>query len=96
MKGKWAVKLGKAMRSRIEKDHGQKGRLKRWAEKYVMFVLPFVTVLRWRHVLEPCEFRSNSGYHGLDRWCVSGVHPLQVRDRGMLTYWTRGGASAKL
>ena len=45
MKEKWAVKLEKAMSSRIEKDH-QKGRFKRWAEKYVMFVLPFVTVLR--------------------------------------------------
>jgi high-affinity iron transporter len=46
MKEKWAVKLAKAMESKIEKSHGRKGAFKRWAEKYVMFVLPFVTVLR--------------------------------------------------
>jgi high-affinity iron transporter len=46
MKEKWAVKLAKAMESKIEKSHGKKGAFKRWAEKYVMFVLPFVTVLR--------------------------------------------------
>jgi high-affinity iron transporter len=46
MKEKWAVKLQKAMESHVEKDVGRKGRFKRWAEKYVMFVLPFVTVLR--------------------------------------------------
>jgi high-affinity iron transporter len=34
------------MESKIEKSHGKKGALKRWAEKYVMFVLPFITVLR--------------------------------------------------
>ncbi len=46
MKEKWAEKLGKAMQSKIDNEHGRKGALKRWAEKYVMFILPFVTVLR--------------------------------------------------
>jgi high-affinity iron transporter len=46
MKEKRAVKLAKAMESKIVKSHRRKGAFKRWAEKYVMFVLPFVTVLR--------------------------------------------------
>jgi high-affinity iron transporter len=46
MKEKWAVKLSKALDSRIEKSHGKRGALKLWVEKYIMFMLPFVTVLR--------------------------------------------------
>jgi len=34
------------MNSKFEKNPGQKGAFKLWCEKYVMFVLPFVTVLR--------------------------------------------------
>lgn len=43
---KWRVKLAQA----LEKNEGHQGtamhRLKKWAEKYAMFLLPFVTVLR--------------------------------------------------
>jgi high-affinity iron transporter len=46
MKEKWAGKLAKAMQSHVEKDHEKKGKFKRWAEKYVMFILPLITVLR--------------------------------------------------
>ena len=41
---KWRVKLAQAVESK-EKKVG-KGSLKRWSEKYAMFLLPFVTVLR--------------------------------------------------
>jgi high-affinity iron transporter len=47
MQEKWRVKIAKAMES---KDHASVGkfrfRLKRWGEKYAMFLLPFITVLR--------------------------------------------------
>lgn len=46
LQDKWRVKLAKALEAR---DHGRimsKGKLKHWAEKYAMFLLPFVTVLR--------------------------------------------------
>ena len=46
MKEKWAVKLSKAMESKKEHHLTRKGALKLWCEKYVMFLLPFVTVLR--------------------------------------------------
>lgn len=46
MKEKWAVKLAKALASHVEKPQSRKGRWKLWAEKYVMFILPFITVLR--------------------------------------------------
>lgn len=47
MKEKWAGKLAKAMERNGEKRGGVgKGAIKRWAERYVMFVLPFITVLR--------------------------------------------------
>lgn len=47
MQEKWRVKIAKALES---KDHASVGkfrfRLKRWGEKYAMFILPFITVLR--------------------------------------------------
>jgi high-affinity iron transporter len=46
MKEKWAVKLSKALDSRIEKSRGKRGAFKLWVEKYIMFTLPLVTVLR--------------------------------------------------
>lgn len=43
---KWRVKLAQAMNAK-EKTARMPGRsFKRWAEKYAMFILPFVTVLR--------------------------------------------------
>jgi len=46
MKEKWAIKLAKAMSSRFEKSSNKRGAFKLWCEKYVMFILPFITVLR--------------------------------------------------
>ncbi|KAL2849920.1 iron permease FTR1/Fip1/EfeU [Aspergillus pseudoustus] len=45
MREKWRVKLAKALESK-EKSRTLSGRLKRWSEKYAMFALPFITVLR--------------------------------------------------
>ncbi|KAJ5690423.1 hypothetical protein N7462_004815 [Penicillium macrosclerotiorum] len=43
---KWKVKLTKALAHEHNPDETRKGRFKRWMEKYAMFVLPFITVLR--------------------------------------------------
>lgn len=45
LQDKWRVKIAKTLE---EKDVGLpvKGRVKKWMEKYAMFVLPFITVLR--------------------------------------------------
>lgn len=44
MQEKWRVKLAKALESPIKA--GSRGCFKQFAEKYAMFVLPFITVLR--------------------------------------------------
>ncbi|RWA14995.1 hypothetical protein EKO27_g82 [Xylaria grammica] len=46
MQEKWRVKLAKALDAPIDASGSRSGRLKRFAEKYAMFVLPFITVLR--------------------------------------------------
>jgi len=43
---KWRLKLAKALAHQNNPNESRKGRVKRWLEKYVMFILPFVTVLR--------------------------------------------------
>lgn len=43
MQEKWRVKLAKAME---EKPATKGGKFKQWCEKYAMFILPFITVLR--------------------------------------------------
>ncbi|KAF2119959.1 plasma membrane iron permease, partial [Lophiotrema nucula] len=45
MQDKWRVKIAKAMEAK-DSVLPVKGRFKQWAEKYAMFLLPFVTVLR--------------------------------------------------
>ncbi|KAJ3950699.1 high-affinity iron permease [Colletotrichum fioriniae] len=45
MQEKWRVKLAKAMESPV-KTGASRGWFKRFAEKYAMFILPFITVLR--------------------------------------------------
>lgn len=45
MQDKWRLKIAQAMESNDSSLKGN-GRMKRWAEKYAMFLLPFVTVLR--------------------------------------------------
>lgn len=45
MQEKWRVKLSLAMQAKVETG-GSKGTFKRFCEKYAMFMLPFITVLR--------------------------------------------------
>ncbi|KAI1205076.1 iron permease FTR1 [Annulohypoxylon truncatum] len=46
MQEKWRVKLAKAVEAPLLTRGNRHGWLKRFAEKYAMFVLPFITVLR--------------------------------------------------
>ncbi|KAJ5182915.1 hypothetical protein N7492_000531 [Penicillium capsulatum] len=43
---KWRVKLAQALESKDQEHRTGMHRLKKWAEKYAMFILPFITVLR--------------------------------------------------
>lgn len=45
LQDKWRVKLARALQAKDQRGFG-KGRIKHIAEKYAMFILPFVTVLR--------------------------------------------------
>ena len=46
MQAKWRVKLAKALEAKDNK-HAKLGyRIQAWAEKYAMFLLPFITILR--------------------------------------------------
>ncbi|KAI9721850.1 MAG: hypothetical protein M1812_002186 [Candelaria pacifica] len=46
LQDKWRVKLAKALESKNSRKTSKGGRFKKWAEKYAMFLLPFITVLR--------------------------------------------------
>ncbi|OTA91693.1 hypothetical protein M434DRAFT_338941 [Hypoxylon sp. CO27-5] len=46
MQEKWRVKLAKAMEAPLLTKNNRSGWFKHFAEKYAMFVLPFITVLR--------------------------------------------------
>lgn len=46
LQDKWRVKLAKALEHKHDPNETKKGRVKRWLEKYAMFILPFITVLR--------------------------------------------------
>lgn len=46
MQEKWQVKLAKAMEEPIQIRNSRYGCFKRFVEKYAMFALPFITVLR--------------------------------------------------
>lgn len=47
LKDKWTAKLGKALDAKDNTERLAAGsRFKRWCEKYAMFMLPFITVLR--------------------------------------------------
>jgi high-affinity iron transporter len=46
MQEKWRVKLAKALEGKSVTASGRRSALKRWCEKYCMFILPFITVLR--------------------------------------------------
>lgn len=43
---KWRVKLAKALEHEKNPSESRKARVKQFMEKYVMFFLPFITVLR--------------------------------------------------
>lgn len=45
MQEKWRVKLAKTMEAPLKVKTGQ-GWLRRFGEKYAMFILPFITILR--------------------------------------------------
>ena len=44
LQDKWRNKIRKVLEEKDDKPAG--GRFKRWSEKYAMFILPFITVLR--------------------------------------------------
>jgi len=46
LQDKWRVKLAKALETKDTSQLSRKGRMKQWMEKYAMFCLPFITVLR--------------------------------------------------
>lgn len=50
LQDKWRVKLAKALEDKDTTKGAKKGtlrsRFKQWSEKYAMFMLPFITVLR--------------------------------------------------
>ena len=47
LQAKWRVKLARAIEAKDSaKGKNVQGRFKLWCEKYAMFVLPFITVLR--------------------------------------------------
>ncbi|KAI9734191.1 MAG: hypothetical protein M1818_006602 [Claussenomyces sp. TS43310] len=46
MQDKWVVKLAAAMETNIATSGSKKSAFKRYCEKYAMFLLPFITVLR--------------------------------------------------
>ncbi|KAF2469773.1 plasma membrane iron permease [Lindgomyces ingoldianus] len=46
MQDKWRTKIAKALEDKDSSPLPLTGRLKRWCQKYAMFLLPFVTVLR--------------------------------------------------
>ena len=46
LQDKWRVTLAKALEHEHDPNETGKGRIKRWMEKYAMFILPFITILR--------------------------------------------------
>ncbi|KIX07945.1 uncharacterized protein Z518_02599 [Rhinocladiella mackenziei CBS 650.93] len=46
MQAKWRIKLAKALEAKDNKHAKLGNRFKAWAEKYAMFLLPFITILR--------------------------------------------------
>jgi high-affinity iron transporter len=46
LQDKWRVKLARALEASDSHKGNAGGRMKRWSEKYAMFILPFITTLR--------------------------------------------------
>ena len=46
MQEKWRAKISKALEDKPVSTNMNGGRFKRWCERYALFILPFITVLR--------------------------------------------------
>jgi high-affinity iron transporter len=46
LQAKWRVKLATALEAKDYKTGNMRSRFKLWCEKYAMFILPFVTIMR--------------------------------------------------
>jgi high-affinity iron transporter len=46
LQAKWRVKLTKALEAKDSKTSNTRGRFKIWCERYAMFILPFITIIR--------------------------------------------------
>jgi high-affinity iron transporter len=46
LQDKWRVKLARALESKDNKTGNMRSRFKTWCEKYAMFILPFITIMR--------------------------------------------------
>jgi FTR1 family protein len=46
LQAKWRVKLARALEAKDKKSGNMRNRFKTWCEKYAMFILPFVTIMR--------------------------------------------------
>lgn len=46
LQDKWRVKLSRALEAKDNNTGSMRSRLKTWCEKYAMFILPFITIMR--------------------------------------------------
>ncbi|ERF72149.1 hypothetical protein EPUS_02940 [Endocarpon pusillum Z07020] len=46
LQAKWRVKLAKALEAKDNKTGTMRSRFKTWCERYAMFILPFITIIR--------------------------------------------------
>ncbi|CAG8977193.1 hypothetical protein HYALB_00006730 [Hymenoscyphus albidus] len=94
MQDKWRVKLAKALEEKPVTTDGRKGAFKRWCEKYAMFMLPFITVLR--EGLEAVIFIAGVSFSSPASAvpCPVVVGLIAGFAVGYLLY--KGGASSKL
>jgi high-affinity iron transporter len=46
LQAKWRVKLTQALETKDNKTSNPRGRFKTWCERYAMFILPFITIIR--------------------------------------------------
>ncbi|CZT07474.1 related to high-affinity iron permease [Rhynchosporium agropyri] len=94
MQEKWRVKLAKAMEDKAVTTEGKGGAWKRWAEKYAMFILPFITVLR--EGLEAVVFIAGVSFSAPARAVPLPV-VMGLLAGGVVGYLIyKGGATSKL
>ena len=46
LQAKWRVRLAKALEAKDNKTSTMRSRFKTWCERYAMFILPFITIIR--------------------------------------------------